>query len=717
MQITIDDLPTTSNMTFRRRLRPARLLAAARLAAGSLVAVRLVAARLAAARLAAARLAAARLVAARLAAAGLAAAGLAAGAAAASPAVPVPAPSTQPLAAASPTVPTPEHPLSSADLEAFVDGLMPTALDTAEVPGAVVVVVRDGGVLFEKGYGFSDYARRTPVDPKATLFRPGSVSKLFTWTAVMQLVEAGKLDLDVDVNRYLDFKVPSYRGAPVTLRQLMTHRAGFSETARDLLTFGKAPPPLGEVLKRYVPPRIFAPEEGPGYSNYGASLAGYIVERVSGVPFERYVQQRIFAPLGMTSSTFQQPLPPELAPRMSTGYQTRDHAGPGFEIVDMPPAGALSASGDDMAHFMIAHLQEGRYGDARVLSPQTARMMHTTLWKAFPDLNGNALGFYQQNINGHRVIAHGGDTEFFHSDLSLFLDDGVGLFVSVNGRGKDGQGEFIRDSLFHSFADRYFPAAASPPQKVDEATAKAHAAMIAGSYISSRGSHSTFLALVGLIEPTSVTANSDGSITTAPIGIEETFIEAQPFLWQQFNGHDRLQGAVKDGRVTRWSTDEAAPIMIYLRPGGFAGTGLERPLALASMALLTLTAVLWPVAAIVRWRFQRGLALVGARATAHRLTRICAALAVLAVALWFLVIQQVSSVNGNSVDALLHSAQAAAFLGFAGGTLAALWNLRLAFSSPDSVFARLLAALQVAAFVCMLYIASVYHMIGMSSQY
>jgi CubicO group peptidase (beta-lactamase class C family) len=218
-----------------------------------------------AARLVATRLAAARLAIARLAAAGLAAAGLAAAAAAATPAVPVPTPPTQPLAAASPTVPTPEHPLTSADLEAFVDGLMPTALDTAEVPGAVVVVVRDGGVLFEKGYGFSDYARRTPVDPKATLFRPGSVSKLFTWTAVMQLVEAAKLDLDVDVNRYLDFKIPSYRGAPVTLRQLMTHRAGFSETARDLLTFGKAPPPLGEVLKRYVPPRIFAPEEGPGY--------------------------------------------------------------------------------------------------------------------------------------------------------------------------------------------------------------------------------------------------------------------------------------------------------------------------------------------------------------------------------------------------------------------------------------------------------------------
>ncbi len=613
----------------------------------------------------------------------------------------------------------PENPLTAADVDAFLDGLMPAALNTAEVPGAVVVVVKDGRVLFEKGYGFADYARRTPVDPKRTLFRPGSTSKLFTWTAVMQLVEAGKLDLDADVNRYLDFSIPLYRGVPVTLRELMTHRAGFSETARDLLTYGKAPPPLGEVLKRYVPPRILTPDEGPGYSNYGASLAGYIVQRVSGLPFETYVQQRIFAPLDMASSTFQQPLPPELAEHMSRGYETWDEPGPGFEIVDMPPAGSLSSTGEDMAHFMIAHLQEGRYGESRILSPHTAQIMYTTLWKAFPDLDGNALGFYQQNINGHRVIAHGGDTNFFHSDLSLFLDDNVGLFISVNGRGKDALGEFIRDSLFHGFADRYFPAADAPrPPKMDTATAKAHAALIAGSYISTRGSHSTFIALVGLIEPTLVTANPDGSITTAPIGINETFIEAEPFLWQQLNGHDRLQAAVKDGRVTRWSTDVAAPVMIYVRPGGFAATGLERPLALASMILLVLTAALWPVAVIVRRRHQRSLALVGARAWAYRLTRICAVLAVLAVALWAFVLQQVSSTTGNSVDAILHAAQAASFLAFAGGTAAALWNLWLAFTAAGTAwFPRVLAVLQTVAFVCMLYIAFAYHLIGVSGQF
>ncbi len=249
--------------------------------------------------------------------------------------------SPAPAAASPATLPVAGHALTAVDVEAWMDGLMPTALDTAQVPGAVVVVVKDGQVLFEKGYGYADYARQVPVDPRKTLFRPGSVSKLFTWTAVMQLVEQGRIDLDADVNRYLDFSIPRYHGAPVTMRDLMTHRAGFSETARDLLTYGKAPPPLDVVLKRYVPPRIFAPAGGPGYSNYGASLAGYIVQRVSGQPFDDYVDQHIFAPLGMTRSTFAQPLPAALAARHVEGIRHVGQAEPRLRD-HQPAAGRLA---------------------------------------------------------------------------------------------------------------------------------------------------------------------------------------------------------------------------------------------------------------------------------------------------------------------------------------------------------------------------------------
>jgi CubicO group peptidase (beta-lactamase class C family) len=632
------------------------------------------------------------------------------------PLAPTP-PAPQPAAAPAP-VATPGHAMTADDLGAWLDGFMPNALNTAQVPGAVVVVVKDGQVLFEKGYGYADYANHVPVDPKVTLFRPGSTSKLFTWTAVMQQVEAGKIDLDADVNTYLDFKIPAYHGVPVTMRQLMTHRAGFSETAKDLLTYGKAPPPLGEVLKRYVPPRIFLPAGGPGYSNYGAALAGYIVQRVSGEEFDAYVARHIFAPLNMQHATFAQPLPASLAPDMSKGYDTWNKPGPGFEIIDMPPAGALSATGDDMSHFMIAQLQLGRYGAAQILKPETATEMHTSLTKSFPDLNGNALGFYQQNINGHRVIAHGGDTNFFHTDLALFIDDNVGLFVSVNAKGKEGMGEMLRQGLFEGFADRYFPAPPSVPQHVDAATAKAHAAMIAGHYISTRRSDSDFVSLIQLIGQTKVVADPDGSISAAPLGQLETFDEVKPFLWQQRNGHDRIEGAVQDGRVVRWSSDTAAPIFVYVRPGGLADSGLELPLTLAALALLALTAILWPVVALARWRYHQAFAHTGARAMAYRLVRLCAGLGVVAVVLWFMVIQLVSSTGGAPVDPLIHLSQALSLLAFAGGFIVALWNLALVLTRPASWFARLYGVLLLlAAFAMMLWIALHYHLIGVSSQY
>ena len=225
-----------------------------------------------------------------------------------------------PLAASRAATPSNEavasaaHSLTADDLRAWLDGFVPIAIQQGDIAGAVVVVVKNGETVAQVGYGYSDVEAGKPVDPEHTLFRVGSVSKLFTWTAVMQLVEQGKINLDADVNTYLDFKIPAYHGIPVTMRQLMTHRAGFSETARDLLTYGKAPPPLDVVLKGYVPPRIFAPDQGPGYSNYGAALAGYIVQRVSGEPFDDYIARHIFSPLNMQHASFAQPLPASLAP-------------------------------------------------------------------------------------------------------------------------------------------------------------------------------------------------------------------------------------------------------------------------------------------------------------------------------------------------------------------------------------------------------------------
>ncbi len=148
------------------------------------------------------------------------------------------------------------RPLTKADLEPWLDGFLPYALQRSDVAGAVVVVVKDGAILLEKGYGYADVAERKPVDPERTLFRAGSVSKLFTWTAVMQLVEQGKLALDTDINTYLDFKIPPREGKPITLRNLMTHTPGFDEIQRALfVTDPEDMPSLEQALKRWIPPR------------------------------------------------------------------------------------------------------------------------------------------------------------------------------------------------------------------------------------------------------------------------------------------------------------------------------------------------------------------------------------------------------------------------------------------------------------------------------
>src|SRR5262245_48494785 len=211
--------------------------------------------------------------------------------------------------------PTAAHPLTAQDVEAFLEGLIPAEIERNDIAGATVAIVKDGKLLFAKGYGYADVAKHTPVSAEETLFRPGSVSKLFTWTAVMQLVEQGKLDLDRDVNEYLDFKIPATYAEPITLRHLMTHTPGFEEAIKDLFVPDASQlKPLRDYLTNHIPRRIFPPGKIPAYSNYATALAGYIVERVSGKPYNEYIRDEILLALGMNRSTFVQPLPAELEP-------------------------------------------------------------------------------------------------------------------------------------------------------------------------------------------------------------------------------------------------------------------------------------------------------------------------------------------------------------------------------------------------------------------
>ncbi|NIV40235.1 MAG: serine hydrolase, partial [Anaerolineae bacterium] len=298
-------------------------------------------------------------------------------------------------------------PSSPQEMEAFLDDFFEAKMAELHIPGAAIIVVRDGQVYLTKGYGYSDVARQTPVDPAKTAFRAGSVSKLFTWTAVMQVAERGLLDLDADVNRYLGaFQVPETFAQPVTMAHLLTHTAGFEH--RWIGTMTRDPgglEPLSKELAKAMPRRVEAPGVVHSYSNYGTGLAGHLVEQVSGLSFDQYVEENIFYPLGMDGTTFRQPVPEALAANLATGYTyadgTFDAAAPIYE--KMAPAGAVTLTPIDMAPFMIAHLHEGAYGDERILEPSTAQEMHRQQFTHHPDMPGMTYGFKERFINGLRV--------------------------------------------------------------------------------------------------------------------------------------------------------------------------------------------------------------------------------------------------------------------------------------------------------------------------
>ncbi len=647
-------------------------------------------------------------------------------AAVAQPLAPSAKPPAAPAAAALPASPEPASRLDRADLEAWLDGFMPYALERGDIAGAVVTVVKDGKPILAKGYGYADVAKKTPVSPDDTLFRPGSVSKLFTWTAVMQLVGAGKLDLDRDVNAYLDFKIPERPDGPVTLRRLMTHTAGFEETVQGLIS---ADPqriePLEATLKHWVPERIYPAGSTPAYSNYGAALAGYIVQRVSGEPFEAYVERHIFQPIGMVHSSMRQPLPAALQPLMSKGYATASGPAQPYEFINMSPAGALATSGSDMGRFMIAHLaDEG--GAGKLLPAGMARMMHRTIAPGIGPLNKMALGFYESNLNGRHVISHGGDTQWFHSDLNLFIDDGVGIFINVNSPGRDGAAHQLRAALLRAFADRYFPGP-QPYGQVPAQAAKADAKMMAGIYLNSRGSHSNFASIVDLLGQTKIAALPDGTLVVSGLtglnGQPLKWREIAPFVWRDVASQRRLAAVVKDGKVVRFSSDDLSPFMVFDRVAWPTSSAWLLPALLAGLGALALTVLLWPVAILARRRYAAPFALTGAEAWSYRAARLGALGTLLVAGGWSAVIV----LGLNQLDlfgpplapwiALLGLLGPLVVLAALAATAWDVWEIWRRRRSWRSWFARLWSVVLVLGVAVTLWVVLAFHMYGLNSHY
>ncbi|QWP77285.1 beta-lactamase family protein [Lysobacter sp. K5869] len=616
--------------------------------------------------------------------------------------------------------PAPAPALVSVDVEAYADGLVPSALARGGLAGAVVVVVKDGQILLAKGYGYADREKGRPMDAARTVIRPGSISKLFTWTAVMQLVEKGKLDLDADVNDYLDFRIRDYRGQGVTLRQLMTHSAGFEESNKHL--FAADPSrlrPLRAYLETVQPERIYPPGRVPAYSNYGVALAGYIVERVARQPFNDYIEEHVLMPLDMRRSTFRQPLPKGLAGDMAQSYADAGARPIGFELVNPAPAGALSTTGVDMAHFMIAQLDQGRYRGAEILKPYTAQAMQRIASTPVPGLDSMTLGFFRRDKHGLTVLGHGGATQAFQSNLAMLPDKKLGVFVSVDGPGAAGRA--LHRDLIEGVLKRYYPERGVPPPT--RLTARLHGKQLLGRYESSRQSASNFLAIARLLGSAVVTLNDDDTVSVSTLrtrdGRLKRWREIEPYVWQELDGDSRLAAKRVDGKIVAIATDDTPPAM-WLQPvPAWRSAGWLLPLLFAAAAVHVLALALWPAAALVRRHTQRQLKLDGRGRDLRLLTFFGLIANLLLLALWAWIFGRIdasASLLDGQLDSALRIAQLLGLLSLAVAAISVL-NVRAAWKPPVHKLRRYTAVAMALACLAVVWLVLALHTLQWSLVY
>ncbi len=544
---------------------------------------------------------------------------------------------TGPLAAQSDSTTPKRGPRDRVELEGFIDGLITAQLRDRHVAGATVAVVKDGALFFAKGYGYADVSRRTPVDPAVTMFRVGSVSKLFTWTAVMQLVERGKLDLNRDINEYLDFKIPATFPEPITLTNVMTHAPGLEDDLRDLFTEDPAHiTPMAKWLPAHLPKRVRPPGTFSSYSNWATATAGYIVERVSGMPFDDYVEQNIFQPLGMTRTTFRQPLPAALAPGMSVGYRYENgrFEAKKYEIATGAwPAGSVAATATDMARFMIAHLANGAGpGGQRILAESTAVKMHGRVFGHDPRIPGFAYGFYEQSSHGLRIIGHGGDTQWFHSNLALIPSENVGVFVSFN----TDRGGALTEPFTDAFLDHYYP---TPEPWIASTATPEQLRRFAGQYLGNRMNYSTFLKALSLPGAASITVADSGALLANLGGSPIRLVPVDSLLFRDENGDVRVAfRADSEGRITHaFVSDDPTSALVKM-----TGAGAPR-FHLFILGLGVAVFALTIIAAVIRVFTRRGVARLPDRTI------------LVAMALAFLLTAVAATMVKVNVTSLLHN--------------------------------------------------------------
>jgi len=551
-------------------------------------------------------------------------------------------------------------------VEAFVDGVVRPSMKENHSPSGVVMVMKDGQVIFAKGYGYIDVEQRVPVDPVTSLFRPGSISKLFTWVSVMQLAEQGKLDLDADVNQYLKtFQIKdTFPGQPITLRHIMTHTPGFEDGGLGYLITNDESRimPLAESLAKYQPDRVNPPGKHTAYSNYATALAGLIVSNVSGMPFNEYLQKHIFDVLGMEHSSFDEPLPERLAANMAKAYSynagTDSYEEKNYEIIsNFGPAGAMAVSAYDMSLFARALLNGGAYEGRRILQPKTLQQMLDEGFVHDDRVRGMGLGFIERRFgpDGFDNFGHDGGTTIFISHFGLSLQEDFMLFSSFSGPGAGP----THQAFVGAFYDQFFPPdvpVITPPADFAERAAK-----YTGSYTSWRGNFTEAESLMRAFGALKVSALPDNTLMVGP----RRYVEVAPNLFREVDGNERVAFQENEqGEITGAVIDGIGVMQFYRTPfyETPAFTGL-----LVGLSLLLMVGVLLRLA--YQWASYRALA--GAEKSARR-----ASVLVAACNVPFFVLMVIGASGG--INALMYAVPTAIKLALVFpmlATVAALYHL------------------------------------------
>jgi CubicO group peptidase (beta-lactamase class C family) len=447
-------------------------------------------------------------------------------------------------------------PTDAIELEAFLDNWVTERMEKTHLYSLGFVMVKDGEIFLAKGYGADPLTGR-PFDAATTTVRVASIAKLFTATAIMQLYDQGLIDLQDDVNQYLRaVQLDDNFAQPITFHHLLTHTEGFE---RWFLGVRPQDPESLISLEEFYATRRAARILPPGtlitYDNYASGLLGYLIEEISGMSFANYMAKHIFVPLGMNSSTFVQPPPPDIRERLMIEYEFDENKG---EYVSMPerlshlaPAGGMHSSLTDMGHFLVAVLGDGTYAGGRILSQEMLQMMYPQRFTSQPRLPGTTYGLLEDFPNGHRVLRRDGDSMNAWSRIYLMPDEGIGLFYTAIGD------EESRVALSQAYFDRYYPRTEPLP----EASLTANLDRYRGVYHPVSDTLTTFGKTIALVSGSiRVTPDADGTLAMQAMGVGDfaggfegttQWIEVEPNFFERSDGHGYVAfGEDEQGQVT-----------------------------------------------------------------------------------------------------------------------------------------------------------------------